>query len=469
MARILIIDDDPNICDVLARMVEKMGHEARYVHTLSQGLSGAEAEKADVIFLDVRMPDGNGLDILPNLKKTDSEPEVIIITGMSDPNGAELAIKNGAWDYIPKGTSVKGMTLSLTRALQYREEKKTRYPIAALKREGIIGNSPKMNTCFDLLAQVAGADTNVLISGETGTGKELFAWAIHNNSRRAQKQFVVVDCATLPENLTESIIFGHEKGAFTDANTARDGLIRQADGGTLFLDEVGELPLRMQKAFLRVLQEHRFRPLGGEKEIKSDFRLIAATNKNLDNMVQAGQFRKDLVFRLRSHQIHVPPLRERLEDLRDLVLYHIVKLTERYGLETKGVSPDFLEDLCLYDWPGNVRELVNVLETSLTSARGAATLFPTHLPTKLRVKITRASVQRLSPGPLPSKDSSKALPRLREARQAITAEFEKQYLQDLMTAADGGIKEACRISGVSRQHLYELLKKHNLRKRKQTG
>jgi two-component system NtrC family response regulator len=223
-----------------------MGHEALYASNLQRGVETTYSQTVDVVFLDVKLPDGNGLEMLPRVQAAPSLPEVIIMTGFGDPDGAELAIRHGAWDYIQKPSTVEAMTLSLTRALQYREEKKASKSFLTLRREGIVGNSPKMKTCLDLLARVANSDANVLITGETGTGKELFAWAIHDNSGRARKNFVVVDCAALPENLVESILFGHEKGSYTGADKAQEGLILQANGGTLFLDEVGELPLAIQ-------------------------------------------------------------------------------------------------------------------------------------------------------------------------------------------------------------------------------
>jgi two-component system NtrC family response regulator len=218
------------------------------------------------------------------------------------------------------------MTLPLIRAIQYQEEKKAGKTKVALKREGIIGNSLQMKGCFDLLAKAANSITNVLITGETGTGKELFASAIHENSSRANNNFVVVDCTVLPETLVESMLFGYKKGAFTGADRANEGLIIQADGGTLFLDEVGELPLNVQKAFLRVIDEHSFRPLSCKREIKSDFRLVSATNRNLEEMVRRGKFRKDLLFRIRSLVIEPPPLREHTEDIKELAMHYTAKL-----------------------------------------------------------------------------------------------------------------------------------------------
>ncbi|NVM22392.1 MAG: sigma-54-dependent Fis family transcriptional regulator [Desulfobacterales bacterium] len=467
MGKILIIDDDESLCDMLFRNLRYMGHSAAYAFTLEDGLRKASTGTFHVVFLDVRMPDGNGLDILPKIKEAPSSPEVIIMTGFGDPDGAELAIKSGAWDYIQKPFSMEKFKLPLLRALQYREARKAEMVPVALNLDGVVGSSPQMRTCFDLLAQAAHSDVSVLIIGETGVGKEVFASAIHNNSRRAGKNFVVVDCAALPETIVESVLFGHEKGAFTGADKAREGLIKQADGGTLFLDEVGELPMSVQRAFLRVLQERRFRPVGGKREIESDFRLVGATNKNLDKMVQSGRFRQDLLFRLRAFTIRLPPLRERPQDIGQLLMYHTTKLCKSYGIETKGFSPEFLATLTMYDWPGNVREFINALETALAKAPNDPTLFPKHLPSRIRIKAARTSVSkepsanvRLTTNP----DPYPGLPKMRDVRDAALSEVEQRYLQDLFSFTGGDIKQACEISGLSRARLYQLLKKYNMSK-----
>ncbi|MEJ2698642.1 MAG: sigma-54 dependent transcriptional regulator, partial [Desulfuromonadales bacterium] len=395
MANVLIIDDDELMVSSLVLMVRRLGHESASAGALEKGIELARSRNFDVVFLDVRMPDGNGLETLPKIAETPSAPEVIIITGFGDPDGAELAIKCGAWDYIEKCSSVKDMTLSLERALHYRREKmaETRKKnIIALKREDIFGNSPKLRACLNQVAQAAGSDANILITGETGTGKELFARAIHRNSPRAARSFVTVDCAALPETLAESLLFGHEKGSFTGAEKPQEGLVRQAHGGTLFLDEVGELPISLQKTFLRVLQERRFRPLGGLREIESDFRLVAATNRNLEAMVAENLFRNDLLYRLRAFTIELPPLRERAEDIRDLARTHLDRLCECHGLASKGFSPDFLDALLAYSWPGNVRELANTLVRAFSAARFEPTIYPKHLPTNIRVQILKNSV-----------------------------------------------------------------------------
>jgi len=466
MAKILIIDDDEMMCSTLSTLVARKKHQAESVTTLKQGLELAGKENYDVVFLDVNMPDGNGLEYLPQIEMVGSTPEVIIITGFGDPNGAELAIKSGAWDYIEKGFSIKEITLSLERALQYRKEKQDvgqKHKTVTLKREQIIGKSPALNSCLELIAQSAESDANVFISGETGTGKELFARAIHENSLRQKENFVVVDCTALPETLVESLLFGHEKGSFTGAERAREGLVRQADRGTLFLDEIGELPMSLQKAFLRVLQEHKFRPLGSHREISSDFRLLAATNRDLDAMVDEGKFRSDLLFRLRSFVIELPPLRERRDDIKELVRYHIDNFCDQYGLAPKGYSPEFIDLLMRYPWPGNVRELVNTLDRTVATARFDQTLYPKHLPSHIRVQVRCAEMENDAAAAQGERSQViRKLPKLQEYRDAIYAEAEKQYLHNLMNLTQNDIGEACRMSGLSQSRLYALLKKNDI-------
>ncbi|MDD5222426.1 MAG: sigma-54 dependent transcriptional regulator [bacterium] len=466
MARILIIDDDARFSRMLAQMVERMDHQAVMASCLAEGREKAAGETFDVVLLDVRLPDGSGLEAIRPLRESPSAPEVIIITGAGDRDGAQMAVHNGAWDYIQKTSTIKEMTLPFVRALQYREEKKAARTATVLKREAIRGNGPAMNKCLGLLAQAAGSTVNVLLTGETGSGKDLFAQAIHANSSRARQGFIVVDCTALPETLVESILFGHERGAFTGADRARSGLVAQADGGTLFLDEIGELPLKIQKTFLRVLQELRFRPLGGKEEIKSDFRLISATNKNLDQLVQAGQFREDLLFRLRAFPIEVPPLREHPEDIKEIAVAYMNQLCERHGIGTKGFSPEFFPTLEKYPWPGNVRELLHTLDWIFTVAHFEPTIFPQHLPEQVRVSAAQApfpSVKSASPASAGErKASGPGLPPLQDIREAALSEVEKSYLQDLLSFTKGNIKEACRVSGLSQSRLYTLLKKYEI-------
>lgn len=465
MAQVLIIDDNKMVCDSIAQIIKSLGHSATCAFTLEDGIAKAEAEDFAVVFLDVRMPDGSGLDILPDLLKMPSFPEVIIITGFGDPDGAELAIKNGAWDYVEKPLSVRTIKLPFTRALQYYEEKKKTASSVHLKRAGIVGESVQISGCLDVVAQAAMSDANVLIVGETGTGKELFAWSVHQNSARADHNFVVVDCAALPETLVESVLFGHRKGAYTGADRTQEGLIEQANKGTLFLDEVGELPLPIQKTFLRVLQERRFRPVGGKSEVKSDFRLVAATNRDLEKMVKAGKFREDLLHRLRTLVIILPPLREIPEDLEDLVTHYLRKLSHKYKMNIKGISPGFWDVLRSYAWPGNTRELIQALERAVIAAQDEAVLFSKHLSHHIRISVARAAVGDKANGSRRLRgrvDTSGELPQLQEAREAAVNEAEKAYLNDLISRTGRNIKRACQISGLSRSRLYTLLKRHNI-------
>ncbi len=456
MAEILIIDDDKDMAFTLCRMVEGMGHASVDAFTLKEGLEKAAAGRFDVIFLDVKLPDGNGLSIIPDLQENPSPPEIIIVTAYGDPGGAELALRNGVWDYLTKPLELNEMRLSLTRALQYRHEKQKIMAPVAVNRCGIAGQSPQMQKCIEQLAQAAGSDAGVLITGETGTGKELFARAIHANSVRSQRRFVVVDCAALPEQLVESILFGHVRGAFTGADSARDGLVKQADGGTLFLDEIGELPLHLQKGFLRVLQERRFRPVGHSREIESDFRLVAATNRNLEQMVTQGSFRKDLFYRIRTLVINLPPLRKRPGDIRDLILYHTARLCDQYSVAPKGYSPECLEALTRYPWPGNVRELVNTLESTMAAVRNEPTIYAKHLPMEIRIQMASMALEDKSKQEkLPRQNTPQRLPTF----QDLIVQTKYRYFQDLMVQTGGDIGKACEISGLPRSTLYDQLKK----------
>jgi two-component system NtrC family response regulator len=462
MAAILIIDGDKHICDWIANVVTRLGHQPFSVHSLREGLRKVQSEPYDIVFIDAQLPDGSGLESLPKIKSAPSSPEAIVITGLGHPDEAERAIRSGAWDYIEKSASFDAIKFPVLRALEYRSERRPGGS-AVLKRNGIIGDSPKIMSCLELVTQAAGSEANVLITGETGTGKELFAKVVHANSRRAQKSFVVVDCTALPETLVESVLFGHVRGAYTGAETSEVGLVKQADGGTLFLDEIGELPLSIQKKFLRVVQEHSFRPVGGRREISSDFRLVAATNRALDTMVQEGRFREDLLFRIRTLAIEAPALREIPQDIDKLTVFYLEDLCERFGIAAKGASPEFWGILTAYQWPGNVRELIQALEKALISAKDEPMLFPKHLPTYIRIQVARGLYpERLArPGELRTSSSVPAgPPQLKEIRRAAVSEAEERYLKDLISFAGGDNNKALRISGLSRSRFYTLLRKH---------
>lgn len=540
MARILIIDDDPDISTIIAQLAEDAGHAPYTAGTLGEGLHRLHSTPIDLVFLDVRLPDGRGIDALADIRKSEGQPDVIIITGLGDPDGAELAIQNGAWDYIEKGSTLKQIAFSMDRALKYRERHRPGES-RSLKRDKLVGDSPAVHVVLENLVVAATGEASVLITGETGTGKEVVARTVHENSNRASGPFVVLDCASIPANLVEGELFGHVKGSFTGATASRQGVVGQADGGTLFLDEVGELPLAMQGAFLRVLQEKRYRPVGSTRELVSDFRLVAATNRDLEAMCRAGTFRTDLFYRLKSCAILVPPLRQRLEDIPALARHHLDGICARYGWPPKQLSEELLSLLMHYEWPGNVRELVQTLERTAVFAADEETIYPEHLPVDIRARAAGRMVQRtcslegsvagmpqardvvleqagtdvrgaavvssadvlsdilgdvpaVSPSASPAGSTGTAVesagqevasepdfvsryletvgetgagrrgtvPRFKEFRTACIDHIEKAYLERLLDVADGSIKDACRLSGLSRTRLYVLMKSHGV-------
>jgi len=347
---------------------------------------------------------------------------------------------------------------------------------SVFNRSAIIGSSHRLMFSLNMAAQSAKSCANVLITGETGTGKELFASTIHINSRKKRACYVVVDCAALPDQLVESVLFGNVKGAYTGADASREGLVKKADGGTLFLDEVGELPLSIQAKFLRVLQEKKFKPVGGTQEIQSDFRLISATNRDLDEMAEKGQFRKDLLFRLKTIHIELPALKDCKEDIKDLTLHYVHFLCNHHGLETKGFVPEFLTALESYDWPGNTRELISSIEKAVLANPESTMLYPNYLPNSIRLQNIESSIvkqqnrhqQTNSPARaesrraifLPDELLSPIKP-LKLLKTYVIEEAEKLYLKELMEAAAGDIEKASAMAGISKSHFYSLLRKHH--------
>jgi two-component system NtrC family response regulator len=463
--RILIIDDDEGMSYTLARMVEEAGYEADTAYRLKDGLKKIESGAYDVVFLDVRLPDGNGIEIIPTIRSIPFPPEIIIITAFGERGGADLALKNGAWDYLQKPADLQTMELSLVRALEYRSQKQVLETPLMIDRQGIIGNSPRLLMCITLMGHAAKSDANVLICGETGTGKELFAKAIHLNSTRKSKPFIVVDCTSLPHNLAESILFGHAKGAFTGADKTHEGLVKQADQGTLFLDEVGELPLDLQIKLLRVLQERKFRPVGSKTEVESNFRLVSATNRDLDEGVAKGKIRQDLLFRLRTFVIELPPIRERQKDIEALANQYVEKFCSAYNYKKKKISEDFIETLTRYTWPGNVREFISAIESAVAVDPYSQTLFSKHLPNYIRVS-TLGPVAEQAKSPVGSSDPENRQPlqTLKAFRHKAIAEAEEKYLRHLMSMTDWQIEEACEISNLKKARLYQLLKVYNITK-----
>ncbi|MCF6247971.1 MAG: sigma-54 dependent transcriptional regulator [Desulfobacula sp.] len=460
MANVLIIDDDKLICDILAKMMGKIGHESCWALTGKDGLDKARHGMFDIVFLDVNLPDANGLDLIKTIKTGSSSPEVIIITGDSDPHGAEMAINSGAWNYLEKPFLRQELNLQVSRALQFRKERGDVSMPGVLKRNGIIGESEEINSCLDKVSIAAYSDTNVLISGGEGIGKKLFAKTIHLNSDRSENNFVIIDCSALNGNNVESVLFGHEKGAFAGAVNSKTGLVERADNGTLFLDEVPHLPMQIQKSFLRVIENLTFSRVGGKTEQTSNFRVVATTSKNLDDLSDQGLFRKDLLYKLKGISIRLPLLKETKEDLLKIAFFYIDRFCMKYNLDTKGISPEFIDILKAYDWPGNVRELISAIDRAIACAKNEPTLYSIHLPSYIKAKVIKRMI--IKP-PLKTKGDVNGfingeVPSLKK----MMADTEKQYLKKLMTYTDCSVKKACDIAEVSRSCMYARLKKYHI-------
>ncbi len=476
MARILIIDDEKDIRNVLKTRVERMGHTAHTAPTLEHGITKLQHISFDLVFLDVNLPDGSGLNALSAIKENHYEPEVIIITADGSCKGAEFAIKNGAWDYIEKPFTKETIILHVTRALEFKQAKQNKPIPVMLDIDSIIGKSSGIKECLRQVAQCARSLVNVIIYGETGTGKELFAKAIHDNCTETGDKFIVVDCAALPEHLIESVLFGHKKGAFTGAEKDSTGLISNADGGTLFLDEIGELPLSMQKAFLRVLQEKKFRPVGSTKEIKSRFRLICATNRDLDLMVEQGKFRRDLLHRLKTFVIDLPPLRNRPEDIKELSLYYMDKLSRKHRLPQKILPPDTLAILESYDWPGNIRELVNALERAIISEPEIPLLYSALLPAHIRISHAKKKLKYADSSPqqdllnsmislLCSNGIKDKIPLFKTFKNNTIERIAPFYFKNLLAEANWDLDKAAGLSGLSKNRIYFFIRKYSLKQK----
>ena len=477
MARILVVDDESLIRVLVADVGESLGHEVLTAASIKEGQDLAQ-RGVDIVLLDVLLPDGDGLAHVETFSQLPGRPDVIIITGHGNADAAEAALRSGAWEYLVKPLRVRDLSKALTQAVQWRNSRDSQSR-SLLRHPDIIGKSPALAEALEALREAAASNVNVLITGETGTGKELFASALHANSLRASGPFVTVDCTTLPETLVEAHLFGHARGAFTGADRAREGLLAAADHGTLFLDEVGELPLPVQGAFLRALELRRFRPVGEVREVESDFRLVAATNQDLEAMSEDGRFRKDLLYRLQGMTIVIPPLRRRRDEIPLLARQAVIRCCRRNGMEEKELSPLLLEMLAEYDWPGNVRELFHTLERACLAAEHASLLLPAHLATGLRVAVarSRAGQGRVAgdvPGgrevcpPLaeagacsvpdlpPMPETGRAFPSLRSWRH----EAERHYVARVRALCGDDARAAARMAGVSRGHWYELLKKY---------
>jgi two-component system response regulator PilR (NtrC family) len=368
--KILVADDEQSMREFLDILLKKEGYKVTLASNGEEVLKLAERDIFDLILMDIRMPKLDGIAVLKKVKALSPETVVIMITAYASADTAIRAMKEGAYDYITKPFKVDEIKLIIKNALEKKNLQKENILLKQVVRDryhfnNIIGQSPKMLALYDLLEKVGPTKTNILIAGESGTGKELVAKAIHYNSPRKDKPFVTLNCGAIPELLIESELFGHMKGAFTDAIATKKGLFEMADEGTIFLDEISELPLLMQVKLLRVLQDKEFKRVGGTEDIRVDVRIMSATNKDLEEAVKEKRFREDLFYRLNVIQIKLPPLRDRREDISLLAMHFLKRYSEELNKNISGVSPETLRILLNYDFPGNVRELQNIIERAV--------------------------------------------------------------------------------------------------------
>ncbi len=421
------------------------------------------SERPDLLLSDLKMPGVDGMELLHRAHELDPALPVIMITAFATIESAVAAVKEGAFDYLPKNFSVDQLRVAVDRALRHRslqrENRSLKDQLAqTYGLENIIGRSPAMSRVFELVRKAARSEANILVIGESGTGKELIARAIHANSPRVSQPFVPVDCASLPEQLLESELFGHEKGAFTGAIRTKQGLVESAHRGTLFLDEIGELPLSLQVKLLRALQERQIRRVGGTGLVAVDVRLVSATNRDLREATVKGQFREELYYRINVIAIQLPPLRDRAGDVKLLVQAFL----KRYGQgRVRGVDPEAMAALERYRWPGNVRELQNVIERACALA-DTETICRRDLPDHV-LGVGEA------PLPLPPAGTDAALPEsgtdltLKDAKERWMAVLEASYLRDLLARNDGNISAAAKAAGIDRKTFHRLINKHDLR------
>lgn len=399
---ILIVDDEPHLPHQFARFLKKHGYEVYTAPDGEAGLLELQKNSIDLVLLDVRLPKMSGLDVLGEIRKNDATLPVIMLTAYGDVQTAVAAMKMGALDYLIKGFDLEELLLSVRRGLetsamhrelrQLRRERSDNYHFSF-----IVGHSERMREVFDLVARVAHSDTaSVLITGESGTGKEVVARAIHEQSLRASGPFHPLNCAAIASNLLESELFGYEQYAFTDAKKRKRGLLELADGGTLFLDEIGEMPLEMQAKLLRVLETRAFYRLGGNKEVRINVRILAATNRNLEEAMKEGVFRADLFYRLAVLRIQLPPLRERPDDILLFASRFIDDFNRSLGRNVRQIAPEARQLLVAYQWPGNVRELKNVIERAMILS-SSDELLPAHLPGEIAGRINASDGCQLDP------------------------------------------------------------------------
>ena len=449
--RILVVDDEPNMIRLFRSLLEKDDYVVESAETGAEARQLLETSHFDLMVCDLALPDTNGIEVLRHAHELDPDLMVVMITGFGTIESAVEAMKLGARDYITKPFQRSEIKLTIGKALEEaelrRELKRLREEVGGRYRfDAIVGKSKAMEPVFDLIRRVAPTATTVLIEGESGTGKELVAKAIHYNSPRKKQPFVAVDCGVIPENLMESELFGHVKGAFTSADSNKRGLFLEASGGTLFLDEIGNLPPQIQNKLLRALQEREIRPLGSNAPIKIDVRVVVATNVPLKQRVDQGEFREDLYYRIAVLPILLPPLRDRREDIPLLADHFLRKLDTQSGGQHR-LTPATLRLLLEYSWPGNVRELDNVIERAVLVCDGEEIL-PRHLPPELRAPVAK----RPRKGDLD----------LKQLRADQLRQSETQAILSALAKAKGNRSEAARILKISRGSLYNKMQEYGI-------
>jgi two-component system response regulator PilR (NtrC family) len=450
-ARILVVDDERSMQEFLEILLRREGYDVTCAGDVDGALLALESDDFDLVISDLQMPGKTGLDLLHALRETSPETVALVMTAFASTETAIAAMKEGAYDYLTKPFQVDEIRLVLEKALEKkllaRENRRLRSELRSqIRQRALIGSGSAMQRVYELIGQVAETKANVLISGESGTGKELVARAIHAASDRRERPFVALNCGAIPENLLESELFGHVKGAFTGAVGNKEGLFETADTGTLFLDEVGELPPTLQVKLLRAIQEKAIRRVGGTNDRRVDVRILAATNRRLEDEVAAARFREDLYYRLNVIQIAVPPLRERPEDVPLLVQHFVEKYARELGKEIGGASEEAMRRLLEHSYPGNVRELENVIERAVALSRGGTIEVDALPPNLLRSPADGAARGALLPA-----DGANL--------ETLVNDYERGLLLEALERAGGVKKRAAKLLGVSfRSFRYRLQK-----------
>ena len=448
--RILIVDDEEVLQDVLSSLLQGEGYDTLAAHTGREALALLESEEVDLVLLDLMLPDAKGLDLLRKIREEDPEQVIVVITAFSSVEGAIEAMRDGAFHYIPKPFKNDEVLLTVKKGLEQRElANENRALRAQLKQrfgfDNIIGRSQPMEQVFELIRLAAPAKSNILVLGESGTGKELVAKAIHHSSRRAKGPFITVNSGSMPPDLLESNLFGHVKGAFTGASSNKKGLFELAHKGSIFFDEIGNIPLDTQSKLLRVIQEKEFMHLGGVETLRADVRIIAATNANIEEGVQRGDFREDLYYRLNVITINLPPLRERSEDIPLLVRHFLNIYAEENEKDVEAVCPDAMRLLLGYGWPGNVRELENVIERAVVLSQSST----------VDVDLLPASVRQPGSVSIPSA----AIPNGGISLKEAISGYERQLIIKALQASGGVQKRAAELLSVKPTTLHEMMKR----------